>query len=101
METSNNILEKIGNRRPFQVPENYFEQFTEAWEHRVETKQKTLFWKRSAWRYAAAIVLIVAILGPLFSLLRQQKIEQQLEEYELYLYSQIDASVMYDYYNNE
>ena len=27
MKTENNILEKIGNKNPYKVPENYFEDF--------------------------------------------------------------------------
>ena len=29
MKTENNILEKIGNKNPYKVPENYFEDFAD------------------------------------------------------------------------
>ena len=37
MKTENNILEKIGNKNPYKVPENYFEDFADNMDKIIDT----------------------------------------------------------------
>lgn len=37
MKTENNILEKIGNKNPYKVPENYFEDFADNMDKILDT----------------------------------------------------------------
>ena len=62
MSTEDKILQKIGKKNPFTVPENYFEDFTQelmgklpAKEAVLQTEEPTLWQRVKPWLYMAAM----------------------------------------------
>jgi hypothetical protein len=100
METTNrNPFEKVGKELPFTVPENYFEQFATGIESHIgySTTYRKLF---KPWMYAvAAVFLGFVVLTPIIrSHKSQSNIAGNPENYETYVLSQVDETVMYDSY---
>jgi hypothetical protein len=70
-ENYNNILKKIGNKQPFSVPENYFENLASDLEKKIvlEKKKKAsptivpLFQKVKPYIYAAAVFACIWVMG--------------------------------------
>ena len=113
MSPEDKILQKIGKKNPFTVPENYFEDFTQelmgklpAKEAVLQTEEPTLWQRVKPWLYMAAmfcgIMLSVRIFVgapqkedfPLITLAEAESIEAEewedivrmsrLEDYDLY-----------------
>ncbi len=67
MEKNDNILDQTGNKRPFSVPENYFEDFAVNIERRISSKKKVvtvpLFQKIKPYLYAAAMFAGILLVG--------------------------------------
>lgn len=97
-----NILKETGNRLPFTVPEGYFEGFALQIEARTATK-KSLYLQKimKPWFYMAAMFIGILLLGNLALNIYKQNKQENTEMYEMYVMSQIDNSVMLDYYVNE
>ena len=97
-------LNEIGNKIPFTVPENYFEQFALNIESQTGEVAKPVFKQiLKSWMYmAAAFIGVLLFARVAFSIYNtsQDKIN---ENYEIYVMSQLDESVVYDYYttNND
>ncbi|NLO69784.1 MAG: hypothetical protein GX102_02290 [Porphyromonadaceae bacterium] len=91
-------MQKIGNRRPFSVPENYFEDFTAQM---VSLTVESSAPKRSLvrpWMYGAVASLIgVVMLGQVF-LSNNKKQELASETYDTYILSQVNENSIIDYY---
>ena len=68
MKQDDNILNKFGNKRPFSVPENYFENFAVEMEKQIapkkgETKTVPFITKLKPFLYAAAMFALVFTVG--------------------------------------
>ncbi len=99
MKTKKNIsLVEIGQDLPFSVPENYFEQFALQIDQQIGYKQRVAHKFIRPWMYAAAMVVVIMILGPVFYSVYQNKTAVSNENYESYVLSQVDETVMMDYY---
>ena len=102
METKNKYtFEEVGNRLPFDVPENYFEEFAVRME--VLTGNQKVPVKRMAhsWMYMAAMFVGLFIIGNVLLQVFKSNRIKHTEAYEAYLLSQLDESVYYDYYFTE
>jgi hypothetical protein len=97
--TNNNPFEKVGKELPFTVPENYFEQFATGIENQIgyTSTHRKMF---KPWMYAvAAVFLGFVVLTPILrSHKSQSNIVGSTENYETYVLSQVDETVMYDSY---
>ncbi len=101
MKDNKNIsLNEIGNRIPFTVPENYFEQF--ALNIESQTSETTVPVKRllKPWMYMAAAFIGVLLLSRVTYTVFSGSQNNNNENYEMYVMSQLDESVVYDYYVN-
>lgn len=94
------ILNKTGNRIPFQVPENYFENFALEMESKIGNQQLTVKRLMSPWMYMAAMFVGLLVVGNvLFSVYKDNQ-KKHNEMYELYVTSQVDDSALMEYYYN-
>jgi hypothetical protein len=101
MKTNNKIsLDKIGKELPFSVPENYFEQFASQIDERIG--YKTTVGKKffRPWMYMAAAVFTgIVVLTPVFYTTNTQlNVAQTTDNYESYVLSQVDETVLLDCY---
>lgn len=99
METkTTNNFEKAGNRIPFDVPENYFEEFAA----RIDTltgERHTPFKRMlKPWLYMAAMFTALLFAGNVLLNIHKSNRLEQSEDYEAYLISQLNESAYYDYY---
>jgi len=92
------MFEEAGKELPFKVPENYFEQFAAQIDRQTgfaAGRNRIL----RPWMYAAAAVLVgIAIITPVMYNRTQANLVQSNENYESYVLSQVDETVMMDYY---
>ena len=101
MENDNNILNKFGNKKPFSVPENYFENFAVEMEKQVaQKKEKTatvvpFVAKLKPFLYAAAMFASVLLVG---NYLTKEKLgsEVAMEQNELLL-SYLDENAIIEF----
>lgn len=97
-----NILKETGKRLPFTVPEDYFENFALQFEQNQMVVKKVSFRKIAMpWIYMAAMFTGLLLMGNLVYQVYQNNKEENTEMYEMYVMSQLDSSVMIDYYVNE
>ncbi len=102
MKPKNNIsLEEIGSRIPFSVPENYFEDFALQMESKTATVQVSVFKIVKPWLYMAAMFAGVFVVGNVFYSIHTNNVAKNTENYELYVVSQVDESLIYDNYIDE
>lgn len=91
-------FEDAGRELPFKVPENYFEQFAAQIDRQTgyaAGRNRIL----KPWMYAVAAVLVgFAIITPVMYNKTQTSLVQTNENYESYVLSQVDETVMMDYY---
>ncbi len=94
------ILEEIGNRNPFTVPENYFKDFSKKIDTQIGNINIKPTHMLKPWLYMAAMFVGIFILGNVFYLLYRQHQEQRdaVDLYEYYVSSQIDSSILIDFY---
>jgi hypothetical protein len=97
----NEKLQEIGNKNPFSVPEGYFENFGADMDATISMGKVSAKKLLKPWLYMAAMFVGLFLTGNVFYAVyqRDSKIEEDL--YELYLTSQIDQSVVLDYYTVE
>ncbi|HEY6913066.1 MAG TPA: hypothetical protein VI413_00180 [Paludibacter sp.] len=99
MKTNKNIsLAEIGAELPFSVPENYFEQFALQIDEQIGYKQRSAHRFIRPWMYAAAMVIGIMVLSPVFYSVYQNKATANTENYESYVLSQVDETVLMDCY---
>ena len=99
MTNRNNILlEKIGKRLPFSVPENYFNQFALQIEEQIGYKQVANRKILRSWMYMAAMFVGILIMGQIFYTVHQNNLTRNAENYESYVLSQVDETSLVDYY---
>ena len=96
-QEENQIKAIAGKRNPYKVPEGYFEHPTFRIPSPAESgsRKKGRFHSYLIGAAAAALILLVSI--PMIWWNHEQELKAQ-EEYELYLYSQMDESTFYDLY---
>lgn len=93
------IQEKIGDRNPFAVPENYFEDFATQMETQISAEQVNVKKLFKPWMYMAAMFVGILMMGHVFfAIYKQHQTKKEAELYELYLLSQLDYAVEYDLY---
>ncbi|GAB1415150.1 hypothetical protein MASR2M117_05560 [Paludibacter sp.] len=104
---SGNILEKIGNKIPFDVPEGYFEDFATRFENQISEQPKSSKKMFVPWLYMAAMFVGIFLIGNVIYYINFDKSVEPNEIsktndtndlYEIYLTSQVDQSITYDYY---
>lgn len=93
-------LESIGNRNPFSVPDNYFENFALAMDGHIASKQVSAKRIIMPWMYLAAMFVGVFILGNIFFNIYQSNQRDSAELYEMYVTSQLNVSAHTEYYWN-
>lgn len=100
MKTNRNISleEMVGKELPFSVPENYFEQFALQIEGQIGYTQRVAHKFIRPWMYAAAVVIGIMVLGPVFYSVYQNQTTVNTENYESYVLSQLDETALIDYY---
>ncbi len=93
-------LNEIGNKIPFTVPENYFEQF--ALNIESQTKEVTIPVRQllKPWMFMAAAFIGVLLFAKVTYSVYSTSQDKNNENYEMYVMSQLDESVVYDYYVN-
>lgn len=86
----NKNLEETGNRMPFSVPENYFEQFATQFESQIVIERKLSMKILRPWMYMAAMFLGVLFLSRIvYTVYNDNKLEAT-ENYELYVMTQVN-----------
>ncbi|MFT3751966.1 MAG: hypothetical protein QM800_03505 [Paludibacter sp.] len=100
MKTNKHISleEVVGKKLPFSVPENYFDQFAFQMEQQIGYTHKPVHRFIRPWMYAAAVVVGIMVLGPVFYSAYQNQTAVNTENYESYVLSQVDETVLMDYY---
>lgn len=102
METKRKItLQETGNKLPFTVPENYFENLALEMDSRIAAQNTTFKKLIRPWMYMAAMFVGVFLMGNVFYTIHQQNKSRDAEMYEMYVQSQIDESIVFDYYLSE
>jgi hypothetical protein len=96
----NDILNKTGNRIPFQVPDNYFENFALEMDSKIGNQQLTVKRLMSPWLYMAAMFVGLLVIGNVLFTVYKDNQKRHTEMYELYVTSQLDDSALMEYYYN-
>jgi hypothetical protein len=93
-------LDKIGKELPFSVPENYFEQFASRIDEQIGYKStaKSRFLKPWMYMVAAIFVGIIVLTPAFYTVNNQQNIAKTSDNYESYVLSQVDETVLLDCY---
>jgi hypothetical protein len=95
----NSILNEIGNRNPFSVPENYFENFANQFEAQIALKPVLPFKLLRPWMYMAAMFLGVFFMSRIvYTVYTNNKIADA-ENYELYVMSQVNDVENLEYFD--
>ncbi|MCL1868457.1 MAG: hypothetical protein FWF72_05885 [Paludibacter sp.] len=100
-ENSGKILQKIGNRTPFSVPEGYFEQFAGGIMPFISAQNKRparIFEMRRWFVAAAAMALLISVGFMSYRSYEKYQIAENQDNYETYLMSQIDNNNLMEYY---
>lgn len=89
---------KIGNRKPFRVPDNYFEHFATNLDAVIAPSRVSPFVLIRPWLYMVALFVAVFFLVKVAYNLHSEKQIAQSNEYELYVLTQVNdmESVVYD-----
>lgn len=90
-------LETIGKELPFSTPDGYFENFAAQFEQQIQTKRTEHRSFFRPWMYAAAIFVVVVVVGKITYSVNQSNITSS-DTYESYVLSQVDESALMDYY---
>lgn len=102
MKHNKNILtEGISKELPFSVPENYFNQFALQIEGQIGYKSSKIREMIRPWMYMAAMFVGILIMGQVFYNVNQNKAARNAENYESYVLSQVDETLVADLYVNE
>ena len=92
-------LGNTGNRKPFSVPENYFEDFANQFESQITLKRVSPIKLMRPWMYMAAMFLgIFALSRFAYNYYSESKIAQA-ENYELYVLTQLNNIEAVGYYD--
>jgi len=94
-------LDDIGNKLPFTVPENYFEQFAAQIDGQISVKPVPVINLLRPWIYMAAMFVGLFLIGKVSLSVYQNKKIVNAENYETYVMSQVDEDEMIYYYLTE
>jgi hypothetical protein len=101
MKNNKNILfEQAGNKLPFSVPEDYFNQFALRIEDQIGYRKTHLHFLRS-WMYMAAMFVGILVMSGIFYTKYQRNSLKNSENYESYVMAQVDETAVVDYYVND
>jgi len=102
MKNNKNILiDEISKELPFGVPENYFNQFALQIEEQIGYKRSIIRNVLKPWMYMAAMFVGILIMGEVFYTVNQNNTTRNTENYETYVLSQVDETMLVDAYMNE
>ncbi len=98
-------LENIGNRKPFTVPENYFTDFGARLQRQLELQPQAETVKAKKiirpWMYMAAMFTGILLMVSVVTSFYNRKLIAKNENYELYVISQLNDDMLYEYYIND
>ncbi len=94
-------LKDAGTRLPFDVPENYFDEFVVQMEQLTGNQKVPIKRMAHSWLYMAAMFIGLFFVGNILLQVFKTNRINHAEDYEVYLLSQLDESVYYDYYFSE
>jgi len=97
----NRILNEIGNRKPFAVPENYFEDFANQFEAQIAVKPVSPVKLLRPWMYMAAMFLGVFFMSRIVYTVYNDNKTADAENYELYVMSQVNDVENLEYFEDE
>jgi hypothetical protein len=99
MKDNKNIsLDEIGNKLPFSVPENFFEDFSNQIDAQTQIKPVPIIRLLRPWIYMVAMFIAVFFVGRLAYSSFQNKETVLAENYDMYILSQIDENEIVEYY---
>jgi len=99
MKTNKNIsLNDVGKKLPFEVPENYFENFALQMDEKIMGKRTSSRKFFKPWMYIAASIVGILLAGQIFYTVYQNNTRNKEDNYEAYVLSQVDESSIVDYY---
>lgn len=93
-----NELNKIGNKRPFAVPDNYFDGFAEQMESLTQMEEKRKVIRLRPWMYAAAASVVGLFIVVQFFFVQKKEAAFTQDAYDSYVMSQVNESAIYEYY---
>ena len=101
MQKDDNILNKFGNKRPFSIPENYFENFAVEMEKQIAPKKEktvtvSFIVKLKPYLYAAAMFALVLLVGDYLVKDYKATTEVAMDQHELIL-SYLDENTLIEY----
>ena len=94
-------LDDIGNKLPFTVPENYFEQFAAQIDGQISVKPVPVINLLRPWIYMVAMFIGLFLMGKVSLSVYQNNKIMNAENYEMYVMSQVDEDEMIYYYLTE
>ncbi len=94
-------IHEIGNRKPFTVPENYFEDFANQFEAQIALKPVSPFKLLRPWIYMAAMFLGVFFMSRLVYTAYNDNKTANAENYELYVMTQVNDVENLEYFEAE
>lgn len=94
----NRMLRETGNRNPFTVPGNYFENFAADIETKITSEKLSAKKLLKPWLYMTAMFVGLFLMGNVFYVVYQNNRKMDADLYEMYVMSQIDQTVVLDYY---
>lgn len=94
-------LDDIGNKLPFTVPENYFEQFAAQIDGQISVKPVRVINLFRPWIYMTAMFVGLFLMGKVSLSVYQSNKIANAENYEMYVMSQVDEDEMIYYYLTE
>lgn len=97
-ENKNISLDQVGNKLPFSVPENYFEDFANQIDAQTQIKQVPIIRLIRPWLYMVAMFVGVFMIGRFAYSSFQNKEILLTENYDMYVLSQIDENELVEYY---
>lgn len=97
-KNSNISLKDVGKDLPFSVPENYFENLTAQITAQTCGKHISLRKMAKPWLYLVAMFAGIVILGNIAYALYLRNTNLKIENYERYLFSQVDDATLIDLY---
>ncbi|MCL2597928.1 MAG: hypothetical protein FWD66_09835 [Paludibacter sp.] len=100
IKNSEKILQRIGNRIPFYVPEGYFEQFASNFSPLITLHEQHVIkiFTMRRWVAAAAIAALLSVGFMSYRLYESRQITENQDNYETYLMSQIDDNNLMEFY---
>ncbi len=97
----NRNLNEIGNRIPFSVPENYFQDFANQFDAQISVKPVAPLKLLRPWMYMAAMFLGVFFMSRIIYTVYNDNKIAATENYELYVMTQVNDVENLQYFDNE